>query len=97
MVCNNSTIKYVLSWTLACNVSGQEQLPFQTGKEKRSKYLSLIISRVDWMLAVGTKLWWKPSVTQRRVTGFLCSASSQLRDSDSVQELFGSCVNSCLL
>ena len=54
MVCNNSTIKYVLSWTLACKVSGQEQLPFQTEKkkkeEKKRKQRSLVIWRMNLVL-----------------------------------------------
>lgn len=40
MVCNNSTIKYVLSWTLVCKVSCQEWLPFQTNKQKNPNQLS---------------------------------------------------------
>lgn len=40
MVCNNSTIKYVFSWTLPCKISGQEQLPFQNKTKKKKKLLS---------------------------------------------------------
>lgn len=89
---------------MACKVSGQEQLPFQTEKKKKEENSSLNhfksgLSACEKakFTAVGTKLRYVPSVTQRGVTGFLCFASSQLIDSDSVRELFGSCVNSRLL
>lgn len=36
MVCNNSTIKYVLRRTLACKVSGHQQHPFWNWKKKKT-------------------------------------------------------------
>lgn len=37
MVWNNSAIKYVLSWTSVCKVSGQEQILFQTNQPTNTK------------------------------------------------------------
>lgn len=55
MVCNNSTIKHVLNWTLACKVSRQEKLPFQTKREKKTPHenSSLIISRMNLVFMKG--------------------------------------------